>query len=31
MMTLERGRNQLIRLALRAGVAPRAFALLEKP
>jgi len=29
MTTLERGSNQLIRLALRAGVAPRAFALLE--
>ena len=27
--TLERGSNRLIRLALRAGVAPRAFALLE--
>jgi deazaflavin-dependent oxidoreductase (nitroreductase family) len=27
--TLERGSNQLIRLALRAGLAPRAFALLE--
>ena len=26
---LERGSNRLIRLALRAGVAPRAFALLE--
>ena len=29
MTTLERGSNRLIRLALRAGVAPRAFALLE--
>jgi deazaflavin-dependent oxidoreductase (nitroreductase family) len=27
--TLERGSNRLIRLALRAGVAPRSFALLE--
>jgi deazaflavin-dependent oxidoreductase (nitroreductase family) len=27
--TLERGSNRLIRLALRAGIAPRAFALLE--
>jgi deazaflavin-dependent oxidoreductase (nitroreductase family) len=27
--TLERGGNRLIRFALRAGVAPRAFALLE--
>src|SRR5215469_10697979 len=27
--TLERGSNRLIRLALRAGMAPRAFALLE--
>lgn len=27
--TLERGSNRLIRLALRAGAAPRAFALLE--
>lgn len=29
MTTLERGSNRMIRLALRAGVAPRAFALLE--
>ena len=29
MTTLERGSNRLIRLALRAGVTPRAFALLE--
>lgn len=29
MTTLERGSNRLIRLALRAGVAPRAFALLK--
>jgi len=29
MTTLERGSNRLIRLALRAGAAPRAFALLE--
>ena len=29
MTTLERGSNRLIRLALRAGFAPRAFALLE--
>jgi hypothetical protein len=29
MTTLEWGSNRLIRLALRAGVAPRAFALLE--
>ena len=29
MTTLERGSNRLIRLALRAGLAPRAFALLE--
>jgi deazaflavin-dependent oxidoreductase (nitroreductase family) len=29
MTTLEQGSNRLIRLALRAGVAPRAFALLE--
>ena len=29
MTTLERGSNRLIRRALRAGVAPRAFALLE--
>lgn len=29
MTTPERGSNRLIRLALRAGVAPRAFALLE--
>jgi deazaflavin-dependent oxidoreductase (nitroreductase family) len=27
--TLERGSNRLIRFALRAGIAPRAFALLE--
>ena len=27
--TLERGSNRLVRLALRAGLAPRAFALLE--
>jgi deazaflavin-dependent oxidoreductase (nitroreductase family) len=27
--TLERGSNRLIRLGLRAGIAPRAFALLE--
>jgi deazaflavin-dependent oxidoreductase (nitroreductase family) len=29
MTTLERGSNRLIRRALRAGIAPRAFALLE--
>lgn len=29
MTTLERGSNRLIRLALRAGLGPRAFALLE--
>ena len=29
MTTLERGSNRLIRLALRTGTAPRAFALLE--
>ncbi len=29
MTTLERGSNRLIRVALRAGFAPRAFALLE--
>jgi deazaflavin-dependent oxidoreductase (nitroreductase family) len=29
MTTLERGSNRLNRLALRAGIAPRAFALLE--
>jgi hypothetical protein len=29
MTTLERGSSRLIRLALRAGAAPRAFALLE--
>jgi hypothetical protein len=29
MTTLELGSNQLIRLALRAGLAPRAFALLD--
>lgn len=29
LTTAERGSNRLIRLALRAGVAPRAFALLE--
>lgn len=29
VITLERGSNRLIRFALRAGIAPRAFALLE--